>query len=113
MPGYKHPCRYCNTLVEKDAEFCPACGKAHPTGPVRCQWCKSPIVPGQAVCSNCGMNLQITCPFCGQATFFGDYCDACGQRLVQPCPHCGSPQALVAQTCEKCRKPMAKGKGKS
>lgn len=113
MPGYKHPCRYCNTLVEKDAEFCPACGKAHPTGSLRCQWCKSPIVPGQAVCSNCGMNLQIVCPFCGQATFFGDYCDACGQRLVQPCPHCGSPQTLVAQTCEKCRKPMAKGKGKS
>lgn len=113
MPGYKHPCRYCNALVEADAEFCPACGKVNPTGKLRCQWCKSPIERGNPVCSSCGMNLQIACPFCGQATFFGDYCDACGQRLVKPCPHCGSPQSLVAVTCEKCRKPMAQGKAKS
>lgn len=113
MPGYKHPCRHCNVLVEADAEFCPACGRVNPTGKLRCQFCKSPIERGQGVCASCGMALQVACPFCGQATFFGDYCDACGQRLVKPCPSCGSPQSLVAVTCEKCRKPMAKGKGKS
>jgi hypothetical protein len=54
MPGYKHPCRHCGGLVEKDANVCPLCGKPDPVGPLRCLKCRSPIQPGWVACQNCG-----------------------------------------------------------
>lgn len=111
MPGYKHPCRYCNGLVEADDNVCPLCGKVNPTGPLRCQRCRSPVSVGWKRCSNCGLELEVACPHCGQPTFLGDYCDKCGQRLATECPHCHAEQTLAAEKCTKCGKPMPARKG--
>ena len=111
MPGYKHPCRYCSTLVEDDAGFCPRCGRVNPTGPLRCQRCEHPVAYGDAACSSCGLALSVTCPSCKQPTFLGDYCYNCWTRLSQKCSHCGSEQPLFAQTCSECNKPLPPRKG--
>jgi len=43
MSGYKQSCRYCDKLVEADANVCPFCGKVNPIGDLRCQKCRAPI----------------------------------------------------------------------
>lgn len=111
MPGYKHPCRYCNQLVSADANVCPFCGKVNPVGPLRCQKCRNPIQKGQKSCSNCGLPLDISCPRCGAPTFFGDYCDNCGKRIVVICPNkkCRTEQPPIGGKCIKCGKSLIEG----
>jgi RNA polymerase subunit RPABC4/transcription elongation factor Spt4 len=108
MAGYKHPCNYCEQLIEKDAQFCPFCGKINPTGPLRCPKCRNPITKEYKICSSCGISLKIICPKCSKETFFGDYCDNCQQRLVVVCsnPKCKTEQPPVGDVCVKCGKPL-------
>ena len=108
MPGYKHQCNYCGKLIEKDANLCPYCGKVNPLGPMRCPKCRNPIQKDYIVCSNCGLNLKIICPFCGKETFFGDYCDNCNKRLLVICSDtkCKTEQPPLGNTCIKCGKPL-------
>jgi len=82
MSGYKHPCRYCGKLVEADFNVCPFCGKNTPTGPLRCPKCLSPVEEGWFACGHCGLRLEITCPGCGQETFFGSHCRHCSTELA-------------------------------
>jgi hypothetical protein len=108
MPGYKHPCRYCDKLVEEEANVCPFCGKVNPVGPLRCPKCRSPTEKGWVKCSHCDLSLQLSCPCCGKLTFFGDYCDKCGGRLVVTCPNskCKTVQPPIWTKCVKCGKPL-------
>lgn len=108
MPGYKHPCRYCDGLVSEDSNVCPLCGKVNPVGPLRCPKCHSPIEKGWTKCGHCGLGLQIACPQCGKLTFFGDYCDKCNARLVVVCPNpkCRTEQPPIGPNCVKCGKPL-------
>ncbi len=106
MPGYKHPCRYCDQLIPSDANVCPFCGKVNPLGPLRCPKCRNPIQKDYKACSNCGLILEIACPKCGETTFFGDYCEHCEASLVVVCPKCKKEQPPVGEKCIKCGKPL-------
>jgi len=72
----------------------------------KCPKCRHPIKEGQLICSDCGQNLQIKCPHCGQTTFFTDYCNKCGQRLTVICAKCGEEQPPISKKCLKCDKPL-------
>jgi hypothetical protein len=106
--GYKHPCKYCGEMVSPDAAICPLCGKEGPLGPDRCPKCHDPIEKKWKVCSHCGLNLRIVCPFCGKVTFFGNYCEDCGKKLMVNCPYCQFEQPPVSDKCIKCGKPLEK-----
>ncbi|MFB3895664.1 MAG: zinc ribbon domain-containing protein [bacterium] len=106
MPGYKHPCKYCDKLVPEDANVCPYCGKKNPVGSFRCPKCRNPIQKDYVACSNCGVSLKINCPNCGKPTFFGEYCDQCNQELVVICKKCKTVQPPISETCIKCKKPL-------
>ena len=108
MPGYKHPCKYCDKLIPEDSNVCPLCGKMDPLGDFRCPKCKTPVKKDWKVCNNCGLKLEIACPSCGKATFFSDYCDVCGKRLTVICPNkkCKEEQPPIGDKCIKCNKPM-------
>ena len=108
MVGYLQPCRYCKTLVEGNASFCPKCGKVNPAGPFRCPVCRNPIRKQFAMCSDCGLPLKVSCPKCGKETFLGDYCEQCEARLTVTCPDpkCGEDQPPGRNTCLKCGKPL-------
>ena len=105
MATYKQPCIHCNTFVERDAGFCPACGSRNPFGYV-CPTCRSPIVKGQMLCSGCGRPLAIPCPHCGGQTFVGTKCDICGMSLMVKCtnPRCGDMQFFQNEKCTACGK---------
>ncbi|MCL5986789.1 MAG: zinc ribbon domain-containing protein [Actinobacteria bacterium] len=60
MPGYKHPCRYCDKLIEPDTNVCPFCGKVNPLGPLRCPVCQNPIQKEWNSCENCGKPLKVS-----------------------------------------------------
>ncbi len=108
MPGYKHPCNYCDKLIENDANVCPYCGKINPLGPLRCPECRAPIQRDYIKCSNCGLSLKIICPKCKKETFLGDYCDNCKERLTIICknPECNYEQPPIKKNCKKCGKPL-------
>jgi len=110
MVGYKKPCKYCDQLVDPDANVCPYCGKVGPTDVTRCPKCRAPIEIGQKACQNCGLALLISCPSCAKPTFFGDYCVNCGGRLVVACPKCGAQQPPLGEKCAKCGKPLYGGR---
>jgi len=106
MPGYKKSCRYCEKLVESDANICPFCGRSEPSGPPRCPKCRSPIQKGAKVCSSCGLSLEITCASCGKVTFLDTYCEHCGNKIAVQCPNpkCGFEQVPFDNKCIKCGK---------
>lgn len=108
MVGYNVPCRYCETLVEPGASYCPACSKVNPAGPMRCPVCRNPSRRQWVRCSGCGTHLKIECPCCGQETFLGDYCDHCDERLLMICsdPKCRAEQPPVGDSCRECQKPL-------
>lgn len=108
MVGYKVPCRYCETLVEPNAGFCPMCSRVNPAGPLRCPVCRNPVRRQWVTCSNCGVKLKVACHRCGEQTFLADYCDSCSDRLIVTCPHdkCGVEQAPVGDNCRECGKPL-------
>ena len=54
------------------------------------------------------MGCGAFCPFCGKATFFGDYCDKCDKRLLVICPNCLKEQPPIGEKCMKCGKNMGK-----
>lgn len=103
------PCRYCDQLVPPDSSACPMCGKWNPVDELRCPKCRSPVKEGWKACSRCGTSLEVICPTCGKATFFGDHCSACGARLMVKCPHrkCGHEQPPLGPNCIKCGKPLS------
>jgi len=102
MPGYKHPCRYCQKLIPPDSNTCPFCSRINPLGPLRCPVCRNPIQRDWQKCSGCGLNLGVYCPACGKATFFADYCELCGARLTIICPECDTEQLPINVKCSKC-----------
>ena len=102
MISYKQPCRYCDQLIPPESNICPLCGKVNPLGPLRCPKCSNPVRKDYIVCSNCGLSLRVTCPSCGETTFFGDYCEHCGERLTVICPKCGTEQPPIDNKCIKC-----------
>jgi len=109
MSSYKQPCRYCGQLVPPDSNVCPFCGKVNPTGSLRCARCRNPVQKGEKVCGDCGLSLEIPCPKCGKATFFGDYCEQCGSRLTVICPKCKKEQPPLGPNCINCGRPLKEG----
>ena len=108
MPGYKHPCRYCDKLIPPGSAVCPICGKVNPLGPLRCPKCMTQIEKGWKKCGHCGLSLEITCPKCGKVNFFGDYCEYCKARLTVICPNrkCKTEQTPIGDKCIKCGKSL-------
>ena len=107
MIGYKHPCRYCDEFIPPDSNVCPLCGRANPLR-MRCPKCRDLIRRSYANCGHCGLQLTITCPYCGESTFFDDYCDECDTRLLMMCSNekCMLEQPPVGEVCSKCGKPL-------
>ncbi len=108
MIGYKHPCRYCDEFIPPNSKVCPLCGKVNPLDSLRCPKCRDIIRRAWKNCSNCGLSLSVSCPYCAEETFFGDYCDQCESRLVVVCSddECGLQQPPVGDECSKCGKPL-------
>ena len=109
MATYKQPCIHCNTLLDRDARFCPACGSVSPFG-WACPACLRAADRGQTLCAGCGRPLYIPCPHCGGRTFAGAKCEACGKTLMTACTNkrCGALQFFENQQCTACGKKMKK-----
>jgi len=113
MATYKQPCIHCNTLVDRDARFCPACGSHNPFG-YQCPSCLRDIGKDQRVCAGCGRPLYIPCPVCGELTFVQETCEACGASLMKQCNNkrCGVLQFFENTKCTVCGKKLKKHKTK-
>ena len=58
MPTFKHPCPYCDNLIDRAVAACPFCGQVDPFSPKRCQNCRKIIEdPAWVVCPGCGRSL--------------------------------------------------------
>ncbi|MFP4200983.1 MAG: double zinc ribbon domain-containing protein [Bacillota bacterium] len=109
MIGYQKPCRYCDELIPPTSNTCPNCGRVNPLSS-RCPRCKTPLRAGWSHCPSCGLKLRIDCPYCGEKTFFGDYCDKCDARLLVRCTgeKCRLEQPPLGEVCIECGKPVEK-----
>jgi hypothetical protein len=106
MPGYKHPCRYCNTYIVEESNFCPVCGKNNPLGALPCPKCHAAIEAGWKRCGNCGLFLDATCPKCQKTTFLGEFCQSCGVEIAVVCQKCKTRQPPLSPSCLNCGKPL-------
>lgn len=60
MPTFKHPCPYCDNLIDRAVAVCPYCGVAEPFSPKRCQTCRKIVEnPAWKVCPSCGASLTM------------------------------------------------------
>jgi hypothetical protein len=60
MPTFKHPCPYCDKLIDKIVAACPYCGQVEPFSPKRCLNCRKIIEdPAWVVCPSCGASLTM------------------------------------------------------
>jgi RNA polymerase subunit RPABC4/transcription elongation factor Spt4 len=125
MPTFKHPCPYCDKLIDKVVAACPFCGRVDPFAPKRCLNCRKIIEdPAWVVCPSCGASLTMvvtTAPGTGAGTTTGG---AAGQAAPpQPpanptaaapqAPAPGQPAASVppapAGKCSGCGAPLPAG----
>jgi len=106
--GYKHPCRYCDELIPPNSKVCPLCGRVNPLGSLRCPNCRDVVRRQWKNCSNCGISLSITCPYCDEPTYFGDYCYECDARLMVVCSNeeCELEQPPIGEQCKECGKAL-------
>jgi Double zinc ribbon len=104
MASYKHPCKYCGKLIERDSNFCPFCAQENPLGPMRCPLCRNPVEDGAKICGHCGFSVWSVCKNCGKETFVGDNCKKCGalMTIVCPNPKCRIEQSPTNKKCIKC-----------
>ncbi|HHY81508.1 MAG TPA: hypothetical protein GX505_02385 [Clostridiales bacterium] len=109
MATYKQPCIHCNTFIEGDSRFCPACGSMSPFGYL-CPTCRRPIKKGAAFCAGCGRSLTVACPACRKQTFVQEKCEVCGTSLMIRCenPRCGELQFFENVKCTACGKKIKK-----
>ena len=98
MASYQQTCMHCNSLIDRDARFCPFCGSQSPFGYL-CPACLLPIKEGQTMCSGCGRRLYVICPRCSSETFVQERCEKCGQSLMVFCQNkrCGVLQFFEKQ----------------
>ena len=80
-------CKYCNAELEKDAVYCPKCGKRI-DGKKRCNHCGRDINETSVYCTYCGARTdgKSACPKCGEA-FTGNFCPKCGTPAQAEIPH--------------------------
>jgi len=58
MPTFKHPCPYCDKLIDRTVAACPYCGQVEPFAPKRCQNCRKIVDdPAWVTCPSCGHSL--------------------------------------------------------
>ena len=63
MPTFKHPCPYCDKLIDRAVAACPYCGQIDPFAPKRCQNCRKIVEdPAWVVCPSCGQSLLPPAP---------------------------------------------------
>ena len=93
MPTFKHPCPYCDKLIDKIVAACPFCGRVDPFAPKRCQNCRKIIEdPGWVVCPACGASLTIVVAAAGAGSGA-----AAGSAAPQPAPQqAAAPAAAPA-----------------
>ena len=92
MPTFKHPCPYCDKLIDKIVAACPFCGRVDPFAPKRCQNCRKIVEdPGWVVCPACGASLTIVAAAAAGAGSGA----ATGSAPVQPAPQQAAPPAAV------------------
>ena len=105
MASYKQPYIQCGTLVDRDVQFCPVCGSMNVFG-YHCPSCSKQVVKGQRICSDCGRQLYVPCPHCGQPTFVQEKCESCGKTLMVTCSNsrCGVQQFFDLDRCTACGK---------
>ena len=110
MPTFKHPCPYCDKLIDKIVAACPFCGRVDPFAPKRCQNCRKIVEdPGWVVCPACGASLTIAVAAAAGAGSGA----ATGSAPAQPqaatapapagkCAGCGAPLPAGARFCTIC-----------
>ncbi len=92
MPTFKHPCPYCDKLIDKVVAACPFCGRVDPFAPKRCQNCRKIVEdPGWVVCPACGASLTIVVA----AEAGAGSGAAAGSAAPQAAPQQAAPPAAV------------------
>jgi RNA polymerase subunit RPABC4/transcription elongation factor Spt4 len=91
MPTFKHPCPYCDKLIDKIVAACPYCGRVDPFAPKRCLNCRK-IVEDLAwvVCPSCGASLVAPPPGTGAGAAPAG---AAGKVAPPPPPGAAAPAA--------------------
>jgi rRNA maturation endonuclease Nob1 len=118
MPTFKHPCPYCDKLIDKVVAACPYCGRVDPFAPKRCQACRK-IVEDLAwvVCPSCGASLTMvvtTAGAAGQPAAGGTAGQAAPAAGPVAAPTQAQPQAPIvpstpAGKCSGCGSPLPSG----
>ena len=112
MPTFKHPCPYCDKLIDKIVAACPYCGQVEPFSPKRCQNCRKIVEdPAWVVCPSCGASLTMvvtTAPGTSVGTSGAAGQAAPPQPPVNPAT--AAPQAPpLAGKCSGCGAPLPAG----
>ncbi len=104
MPTFKHPCPYCDKLIDRAVAACPYCGVGDPFGPKRCQNCRKIIEdPAWIVCPSCGQSLTAAVAAAdGTAAASGD-------QAAAPAPASPGPAPLPAAAPAPTATPAASG----
>lgn len=96
-------CSSCHAKLEKDAKFCPECGKKYNP----CSHCKADMPEGATVCPVCGTKVPVSCPNCGHLlSDNAKFCPECGQSLVKHCSNCGIQLPPNTKFCPECGTPV-------
>jgi len=121
MPTFRHPCPYCDKLIDKVVAACPYCGRVDPFAPKRCQSCRKIVEdPGWVVCPACGASLTIVvAAAAGAGSGAASGGIAAGQTAPQQAappaatPAPAQPQAAMpappAGKCAGCGAPLPSG----
>ena len=119
MPTFKHPCPYCDKLIDKVVAACPYCGRVDPFAPKRCQACRKIVEdPAWVVCPSCGASLTMVVTTAGAAGQTGATQTAAGtagQAAPATTPVAAPAQAQVvapsapAGKCSGCGAPLPAG----
>ncbi len=79
-------CPHCQALIQSNAKFCGACGKAVQTPKFSCISCQAEIKVDANFCGQCGTKqvTEKTCGKCGKINApDAKFCDDCGESLQQ------------------------------
>lgn len=92
-------CKYCGAALEKDAVYCPQCGKR---------------IDGKKQCGHCGKDIDensVFCTYCGARTDGKKSCKKCGEVYSGSfCPRCGTPVQRAAEKSYTADNAPQKGK---
>src|SRR5262245_11794569 len=109
MPGYKHPCPYCDRYIESSVAACPFCGVTDPFTRGRCPDCRHALEPGWTTCPGCGRAIGATPATMGSSPTPAEPAVPTPPNAVSPapaevarCAACGAALEPGARFCATC-----------